>query len=389
MSKLVEFPDSFELKINPVFRDLIPPLADHELAGLEEDILHFGCQSPITTWKGFIIDGHHRYEICTRHKFAFKTEEKHFEKERDVRRWMIKNQFSRRNMTDFVRGELVLSLEEILREEAEENSRTSKSLEKFYKESVNNDCQNFDSRTRQEAQKDWNNSRVNAKLGKEAGISREQVRKIKKLKESCSEEEIKDLRNGSLKIHKKFTEKKRETKQSELKATEFPKGKYRVIYADPPWKYGDELIENYGGAEKHYPTMSLDSICEIPISQIADENAVLFLWATSPLIEDSFKVLNSWGFKYKTSFVWDKVKHNMGHYNSVRHEVLLVCAKGSCLPDEAKLFDSVQTIERTKHSEKPEEFREIIETLYKYGNKIELFARKKTEGWDVYGNECQ
>jgi N6-adenosine-specific RNA methylase IME4 len=118
-----------------------------------------------------------------------------------------------------------------------------------------------------------------------------------------------------------------------------------------------------------------------------EDNAVLFLWVTSPLLEDSFKVINSWGFKYKTSFVWDKIKHNMGHYNSVRHEFLLVCTKGSCLPEHIQLFDSVQSIEKTEHSIKPEQFRKIIDTLYPSGNRIELFARVKIKGWDYYGNE--
>ncbi|HSH52407.1 MAG TPA: MT-A70 family methyltransferase, partial [Bacteroidales bacterium] len=90
---------------------------------------------------------------------------------------------------------------------------------------------------------------------------------------------------------------------------------------------------------------------------------------------------------YKTSFVWDKVKHNMGHYNSVRHEFLLVCTKGSCTPDVKKLFNSVQRIEKTKHSAKPEKFYEIIETLYTQGEKLELFARNNRKGWKSYGNE--
>ena len=85
--------------------------------------------------------------------------------------------------------------------------------------------------------------------------------------------------------------------------------------------------------------------------------------------------------------IWDKVKHNMGHYNSVRHEFLLVCTRGSCQPDERKLFDSVQTIERTEHSKKPEEFRQIIDTIYPYGSRIELFARRPSEGWEAWGNE--
>jgi N6-adenosine-specific RNA methylase IME4 len=117
-------------------------------------------------------------------------------------------------------------------------------------------------------------------------------------------------------------------------------------------------------------------------------DAVLFLWVTSPLLEECFPVIKAWGFKYKTSFVWDKIRHNYGHYNSVRHELLLVCTRGSCTPDVQKLFDSVQSIERTdKHSEKPEEFRTIIETLYPHGKRIELFARTVSNGWDTWGNE--
>ena len=95
--------------------------------------------------------------------------------------------------------------------------------------------------------------------------------------------------------------------------------KYRVIYADPPWSYNDKQDTVYhGGAVKHYPTMPLEDICTLPIP--AEKNAVLFLWTTSPMLEDAFKVINTWGFKYKSSFIWDKVSTAMGNYNSVRHE---------------------------------------------------------------------
>ena len=79
----------------------------------------------------------------------------------------------------------------------------------------------------------------------------------------------------------------------------------------------------------------------------------------------------------------------MGYYNSVRHELLLICVRGSCTPDVKKLFDTVITIEREDHSKKPEYFREIIETIYTHGNKIELFAREAPEGWDVFGNQIK
>lgn len=147
------------------------------------------------------------------------------------------------------------------------------------------------------------------------------------------------------------------------------------------------MNETYGTADKHYPTMSLEDICAMPIPDIIEDNAVLFLWTTSPLLEDSFKVIAAWGFRYKASFVWDKVKHVMGHYNSVRHEFLLVATRGSCIPENMKLFDSVVSEERTDHSCKPETFRGIINTLYPSGNRIELFAREKVEGWESYGNQ--
>lgn len=188
---------------------------------------------------------------------------------------------------------------------------------------------------------------------------------------------------------KSVVDARRLLKRDEVKEVSKPDGKYRVIYADPPWCYNDKRDGNTTGAEDHYPSMTIQELCELPVKELAEENAVLFLWVTSPMLEECFQVIKEWDFKYKTSFVWDKVKHNMGHYNSVRHEFLLICTKGSCLPDVPTLFDSVISIERSeRHSEKPEKFREIIDTLYPYGRRIELFARKKVPNWDVWGNEA-
>lgn len=190
---------------------------------------------------------------------------------------------------------------------------------------------------------------------------------------------------------------RREIKKAQIGKAAPLEGKYRVIYADPPWQYNDKLEiskdgsgESYGPADAHYHQMSIEELCALDVENIAEDNAVLFLWATVPLLEASFKVIAAWGFKYKTNFVWDKIKHNMGHYNSVRHEHLLVCTRGACTPDELKLFDSVQSIERSSHSQKPEEFRHIIDSLYTIGNKIELFARgAPAVGWHVWGNETK
>jgi len=173
-----------------------------------------------------------------------------------------------------------------------------------------------------------------------------------------------------------------------------PDDRYRVWYADPPWQYGNNGIigeaDHYGHVGRHYPSMSIEELCAFgsQVKERCADDAVLFLWVTSPLLSECFPVIEAWGFRYKTSFVWDKMRHNFGHYNSVRHEMLLICTKGSCTPDNGKLYDSVQSIERSDvHSEKPEEFRRIIDDLYPHGKRIELFARTKAEGWENWGNE--
>lgn len=183
-------------------------------------------------------------------------------------------------------------------------------------------------------------------------------------------------------------EKRIERRQERIESTPvIPNGKYNVIYADPPWQYAFGF-DIHGAADRHYSTMSIDELCELPIRDLTEDNAVLFLWTTSPKLFDAHDVIKAWGFEYKTSFVWDKVKHVMGHYNSVRHEFLLLCIKGSFPKQSDTLHDSVIEIERSdEHSEKPEYFRQLIETMYPLSKKIELFARRKSEGWDAWGNE--
>lgn len=166
-----------------------------------------------------------------------------------------------------------------------------------------------------------------------------------------------------------------------------PDGKYSLVYADPPWQYGNSMPDYFTEQANHYPLMSVDEICAMPVKNMVENNAVLFLWVTSPILQDAFKVIEAWGFKYKTSFVWDKIKHNMGHYSSVRHEFLLLAIRGSYPLHNVKLYDSVLSEERTEHSKKPEYYYSMIEDIYCNAKKLELFSRNKREGWVSYGNQ--
>jgi N6-adenosine-specific RNA methylase IME4 len=170
-----------------------------------------------------------------------------------------------------------------------------------------------------------------------------------------------------------------------------PDAKFRVVYADPPWQYRDKADAGSvqsGGAARQYPTMSIVELCDLGVSRACEPDAVLFLWVTSPLLFECAPVIKAWGFTYRASIVWDKAAHNMGHYVSVQHEFLLICVRGSCVPDIPKRLASVVTEKRARHSEKPERFRRMIDEMYPKGKRLELFARARPPGrWEAWGNE--
>jgi len=201
------------------------------------------------------------------------------------------------------------------------------------------------------------------------------------------------VRDGTKTLTAALSALRKQSIKADLVERELPRGRYRVIYADPPWWYGTPQhgkTEQVATLGTHYPSMKTGAICDLPVGDMAADNAVLFLWATSPLLFEAKAVIDAWGFTYKASIVWDKVLHNVGHYVSVRHEFLLICTRGSCLPDSDKLHDSVVSIERTAHSVKPEQFRDIIDEMYTpvKGDRIELFARAATpKHWASWGNQ--
>lgn len=170
-------------------------------------------------------------------------------------------------------------------------------------------------------------------------------------------------------------------------------GQYRVIYADNPWIYGDRPPSGTGQRE-HYEGMTIEEQCKLPIEAHATPNAVLFMWITAPLalaIPGPRDVGHAWGFTYKQQIVWDKVDGNYSHYTGGNHEILTIWTRGSCTPDlPTDLPDSVQVIRKSRvHSDKPEEFRQLIEKHWTHGPYLELFGREPRKGWTVFGNDAR
>lgn len=173
--------------------------------------------------------------------------------------------------------------------------------------------------------------------------------------------------------------------------------KYQIIYADPPWKYNSKANHKTrfrGGACGHYELMSMEEIKKLPIDKISDENCVLFMWCTFPYLDEQIKLFEHWGFEYRTvGFTWVKTnKKNgkpffgVGYYAKSNAEVCLMGIKGKMKPVSNKV-SSVIISPRQEHSKKPCEARERIVELFGNIPRIELFARTKKKGWDVWGNE--
>ena len=198
------------------------------------------------------------------------------------------------------------------------------------------------------------------------------------------------VRTGEMKP----TEALRQMKKDEVagKVAKLPDGKFRVLYADPPWAYRDERAVDMAAtaAKDHYPTMTKAELCALSVEDLAIDDAVLFCWATFPLLETAIEVVKAWGFKYKTALVWFKSRGTFGHYHKANAELVLICTRGSCTPDADKRISQVIQAERGEHSRKPEDFREAIDFLYPHGPRLELFRRGAApDGWQVWGNEVE
>jgi N6-adenosine-specific RNA methylase IME4 len=387
------------IQIKEEFRKLIPALTAEEFKQLEQNCLNEGIRDSIVLWNDFIIDGHNRYQIAMKHQLQFECIDMAFDSEDDVVVWMIDNQDGRRNLTDGWKYKLQQIKKVILLKKGKEKQIEAGKIygENHKKEEVLSTIDKSSHDTRKEIAKalDWSTGKVAMAdiVFKKATPELEEKVLNNEVTINQAYQEIKKEEKKEIHIEKKkeYEQRIETVTNNEFKIDIFNTlNKFRVIYADPAWSYNDKQdTPQLGGAAKHYDTMSVSQICNLPVNEISEKDSVLFLWVTSPLLEDAFTVIKSWGFKYKTSFVWDKIKHNMGHYNSVRHEFLLIATKGSCTPDNKKLYDSVQAIERNNnHSEKPIEFLNIIDDIYNYGNKLEMFCRNiKKEKWYGWGNE--
>lgn len=352
----------FEIRINPEYESLVPPMTKEAFDSLISSIRTDGQHEPITiNEKDEILDGHHRYRACKLLGIAPKHVPKTFDNPLYEKLYVIDVNLQRRQLTDVQRVELNLKKKPILQEIAKLNESLGGKGDKILSPL----------------------GRVNEVIAKDSGVSYEQVRKIETILEKAPEDLKDKVRTGKTSVNHAYTTVIRA--EDHKNTPELPQGTFDIILADPPWQYE---ISHRGSAQDHYQAIEIEELKQLPIP--ASDNAILFLWATGPMQQKAFSIMEAWGFTYKAQAVWIKDKIGTGYYFRGRHELLLIGEKGDMpLPEECNRRDSVIEAPRQEHSQKPEIVYQIIERMYPNRKYLELFARSHySEKWTVWGIEA-
>jgi N6-adenosine-specific RNA methylase IME4/ParB-like chromosome segregation protein Spo0J len=340
--------------------NIFPLLNGQEYEDLKADIAANGLLEPIWLHRdGRIIDGRNRHRACidTGTPPQFRT----WNGRGSLVSFVVSLNLHRRHLTSSQRAAAVV--ETLPMYEAEARERMSVA-------SANKGKEIFPTLEQGQARD---------QAGAAVGVSGRYVSDAKRLAEDAPEL-FEQVKAGEITIPQAKRIHNHDTK------TEPPPmaGKYRIIYADPPWSYNNSGFEQ--SAAQHYPTMTTEEICGLPVGDIADAPSVLYLWATVPLLPDALRVMDAWGFEYKSNRVWIKDRApGIGWWLRTYHELLLIGTRGGNLHPSERL-DSILTLPVENHSKKPEAFRADIARVHE-GPFIELFAREAHDGWSTWGNE--
>ena len=336
--------------------DLFPLMSDAEYQPFKADIAANGQREAIWLHKGMILDGRNRWRACIELGLVPQVRE-YDGGEAELTAFVISLNLHRRHLSESQRaviGARLANLEAHRPSDKSANMRTSVV-------------------TQPQAAAMLNVSERSIQTAK--AIERQAPELMPRI--AAGEMNLEDAKREIAKAQ-------REVVYAAKQARPFPTGKYRVLYADPPWSYNNSGFVQ--SAASHYPTMTTEAICGIPVRALTTSETVLFLWATSPLLPDALRVMDAWGFTYKASMVWDKGKGpGIGWFVRTCHELLLIGTRDDNAHPLTKP-DSVVHAPPSGHSAKPSEFYALIESMYP-GPYCELFSRNARAGWEMWGNE--
>lgn len=366
---------------------IFPDMTSVEFEELKADIAQNGLRLPILVFRNQIIDGRQRVRACKELGIAPRYQAVH-QSPKSIPQYIVSMNLKRRHLNDSQRAMVANSLAKLGRGKG---MNTAQAVTQAQAAQMLNVSIDSIQRARlvetngvpelvnavQEGVLDVTNASAISNL------SEAEQADLLKLQNKEILAKAKQIRKEAMAIRRQSRIVEIEKKRANNKPLIAKDGAYSVIYADPAWDYISE--ETLG-----YPTMPLDAIKALPVNQIAAEDAVLFLWCSASLIGNALKVIDAWGFNYKTHAIWNKQMGGQGVYFRIKHELLLVATRGVIpeVPYHARQ-SSVFSDWTGEPSEKPSRIRSVIDNMYPELPKIELFCRGvPAKGWAGWGNEC-
>ena len=418
-----------DITVKQSLKEFIRPLSDLEYNQLESNILQDGCREPLTLWKNdgqnILLDGHNRYKICSKHDVKFTTlfvdsvtvgkEELSLDSTERAQMWVAQNQNGRRNLDASDRAVLATKLLPVFAEEAHRagkekaakagekggrpsslESTSSKPLPQNYGKGSQIEQKKEDNRHEREAAAQaaelvGASATYVAEVAKAAGYDNKnhtfkKPEVFAKIGSGAGQTKIPDI----IRERKRKEIVKNLESVSAIKAKEIA-GKYDVFVIDPPWPMEKiERDDRPRQANFDYPTMSIEEIGEdvsAALKKHTDTDAHVFLWTTQKFLPDTFDLLKFWNLKYVCVFVWHKPGGfqpiGLPQYNA---EFVVYARKGTPKFIDTKKFNTCFEAPRGKHSEKPEEFYEIIRRVTA-GRRLDMYNRRIINGFDGWGKE--
>jgi N6-adenosine-specific RNA methylase IME4 len=392
-----------ELIIDNEFKSYVRPLTDEEYEKLKESILAEGIRDPLVVWKNVLLDGHHRFKLAQEHGLEYKTVEVDLPDIWAAKDWIIKNQLGRRNLTEqeasYYRGKLYESRKR-------QGARTDLTLAQNGTKLSTADIIGMDygvskNTVKRDAEFSAAVDKVATEVGEEAkrailsgkaNVPKKDVEKLIEIKQEVPEL-IDPILKGEIALSKAIQETKRKQvieklNNIETKEVKELEGVYDVIVIDPPWPI--EKIERNiapNQVKLDYPTMTVDEIKELKIPCADDSH--IWLWTTQKYLPVAFEILESWNLKYICAFVWHKPggfqPFGLPQYNC---EFVLYARRGNPQFIDLKDFKLCFEAPRTAHSEKPDIFYDLIRRVTA-GRRLDMFNRRKIEGFETWGKEAQ
>lgn len=382
-----------QLNINPVFRDLIQSLTADEFKQLEDNVLTEGIRDAIVVWNDIIVDGHNRYQLAQKHSLQFDLHEVDFNSQDEAVLWIIDNQLGRRNLTDFVKLELQQKRADVLYERGK-SIKSEVAINRGFAGNQHtkvDDLSIIDKTSRTEPAHN-----TQKEIAESLNWSTGKVAQGQYVIKHAPEEVKEKLRAGELSMNEAYkaikTEEKKAIVQEQIqvlkeKEVQPSTGLYDVIVIDPPWqmeKIEREVAPNQVGFD--YPTMTIDEIKAMDLP--AEENCHVFMWITQKHHRHGFEIFDAWGVNFICEFVW----HKNGGFQpfglpQFNHEYVMYGRIGTPTFIDFKNFFTCFNANRTGHSAKPEEFYDTIRRVTA-GKRIDIFNRRKIEGYDTWGNQA-